>query len=383
MNKEARLKNTIFNFISSIGGQLISILMQFVIRTVFIHTLGKSYLGISGLFTNILSMLSLAEMGIGSAITFKLYEPIAANNQQRIATLMKFYKTVYRFIGFAVAILGASLIPFLPKLINDYDKLQSLNLNVALIFSLYLFDSVSSYLFFAYKSALIRADQKEYRINIIEYFFSFFAGIGQIICLVWLENFISFVLVAIVKTILQNLFIARLVDKTYPYLKNPASDEIERHEAKEIFQDCGALFIYKMNSSVVKSTDNIVLSALLGLEYVALYSNYYIFYTSIIAFLNKVFNSVAHSVGNLHTTKNLKKEYDVFKSIMLISAVIGGTALFGISVVANEFISTWIGEEWVIAQPFALCLGLELFTSSFKYETLLPYLSETFLILIE
>ena len=367
MANDMRVKNTVFNFLSGMVGQLITIFMHFMVRTVFIQTLGKSYLGISGLFTNILSMLSLAEMGIGSAIVFKLYEPIAANNQQRIATLMKFYKTVYRFIGFAIAILGAFLIPFLPKLINDYDKLQALNLNVTLIFSLYLFDAISSYLFFAYKSALIRADQKEYHINIIEYFFLLAAGLGQILCLLLFENFITFVIITIAKTVLQNLLVAKFADKKYPCLKNPVSDKIDRHEAKEIFRDCGSLFIYKINGVVIKSTDNIVLSAVLGLGYVAIYSNYYIFYSSITSLFNKIFNSVAHSIGNLHTTRNLKKEYNVFESTILIAAVIGGTAFVGISIVANEFISTWIGNEWLIAQPFALLMGLELYTSAFKY----------------
>ena len=367
MANEARVRNTVRNFISSICGQFITIFMHFAVRTVFIQTLGKSYLGISGLFTNILSMLSLAELGIGSAITYKLYEPIAVNDKHRIASLMSFYKTVYRYIGIAIAIIGMALIPFLPKLINDYDKLQSLNINVAFLFSLYLFDSVSSYLFFAYKSALIRADQKEYRINIIEYFFSVAAGIGQIICLVLLKNYVIYVLVTIAKTILQNLVVARMVDRKYPYIEKRVSEKVDSNEAKGIFRDCGALLFYKINGVVVKSTDNIVLSALLGLGYVAIYSNYYIFYSSITSLLNKIFNAVAHSIGNLHTTRNPQKEYNVFESTMLIAAVIGGTAFVGIAIVANEFIFTWIGSEWLIPQPFALLMGLELFTSAFKY----------------
>ena len=367
MANEARVKNTVRNLISSIGGQFITIFMHFAVRTVFIQTLGKSYLGISGLFTNILSMLSLAELGIGSAITYKLYEPIATNDKHRIVSLMSFYKTIYRFIGIVVAIIGIALIPFLPKLINDYDKLQSLNLNVAFLFTLYLFDSVSSYLFFAYKSALIRADQKEYRINIIEYIFSVSVGIGQIVCLVLFENYVIYVLVTIAKTILQNMVVARMVDKKYPYINNRVSEKVDRDEAKGIFRDCGALLFYKINGVVVKSTDNIVLSAFLGLGYVALYSNYYIFYSSITSLLNKIFNSVAHSIGNLHITRNPQKEYNIFESTMLIAAVIGGTAFVGIAIVANEFISTWIGNEWVIAQPFALLMGFELYTAAFKY----------------
>ncbi len=367
MSNESRVKNTVLNFTSSIGGQLIAILMQFVIRTVFIHTLGKSFLGISGLFANILSMLSLAEMGVGSAIVFKLYEPIATNDQHRIAVLMKFYKTVYRFIGLAIAVIGVTLIPFLPNLIKDYDKLRTLNLNAAFIFLLYLIESVSSYLFFAYKSALVKADQKEYYINIIGYAFTITSGIVQIICLALFGNFILYVAVTIIKTICQNLVIAWFADKKYPYINKPIQDKIGKDEAKGIFQDCGALFIYKINNVVVKSTDNIVLSAFIGLESVALYSNYYIFYTTITSLFSRLYNSVGHSIGNLHTTHDAKKEYSVFETTMLIAAILGGTVFVGIFVVSNEFISAWIGNDWVIAQPFAFLMGLELFTSSFKY----------------
>lgn len=367
MSKESRVRYTILNFSSSMGGQLITIIMQFVVRTVFIQTLGKSYLGIGGLFGNILSMLSLAEMGVGSAITFKLYEPIAQNDQQRIAVLMKFYKKVYRYIGVTVFIIGIALIPLLPILIRDYDKLISLNLNVALIFILYLINSVSSYLFFAYKSALIKANQKEYYINVIGYVFTIVASIIQIIFLVLFKNYIFYIVVLLSKTILQNLIIAKMADSMYPFIKNNVKERIEVSEAKGIFKDCGALFIYKINNVVVKSTDNLVLSAFIGLEAVAVYSNYFIFYTTITSLLNKVYNSVGHSIGNLHTTHNTRKEYTVFESTMFISAILGGTTFVGIAVVADEFIGTWLGHEWIIEQPFAILMGLELFTSSFKY----------------
>lgn len=366
MTNNSRTKNTILNFISSIGGQLVIILMQFVVRTVFIHTLGKSYLGINGLFTNILSMLSLAEMGVGSAIIFKLYEPIAHNDEKRIIVLMRFYKEVYRYIGIAVAVIGVCLIPFLPNLINDYDKLETLNINVVFIFLIYLFDSFSSYLFFAYKSAIIKADQKEYYINIIGYLFTIGSSILQIVTLVLFKNFELYVLILVIKTIGQNFVVALFADKHYPFLKMRTKDRVNSEEAKGVFKDCGALFIYKMNNVVVKSTDNIVLSAFLGLDSVALYSNYAIFYTTIRTLFTKIFNSVGHSIGNLHTTHDIKQEYKVFEATMLVAAILGGTAFVGIFVVADEFVNRWIGSDWLLVQPFSFLMGLEIYTVSYK-----------------
>lgn len=366
MKKNSRTTNTIYNFTSSIGGQLITIIMQFVVRTVFINTLGKSYLGINGLFSNILSMLALAEFGVGSAILFKLYEPIAKEDHHRIALLMKFYKTVYRIIGIGVAVVGICLIPFLPNLIKDYDKIQSLNINAAFIFILYLMKTVSSYLFFAYKSAIVKANQKEYLLNLINYIFTICTGIVQIICLWIIPNFELYVFILVAQVIFENFACAKLANKMYPYINQKTEEKIDKKEVKSVFKDCAALFLYKLNGVVLKATDNIILSVFLGLEIVGMYSNYYVFYTTINTLFSKVFNSVSHSLGNLHTTNDSEREYHIFKSVNLITAILGGTAGVGIFVVSNEFVYSWIGSEWILPQPFALLMGIEVFTLAIR-----------------
>ena len=216
MKKNSRTKNTLYNFLTSIGGQLITILMQFIVRTVFIQTLGKSYLGINGLFSNILSMLSLAELGVGNAILFKLYKPLAEKNEKRINILIKFYKKVYTIIGVTVAVIGVCLIPFLHLMVKDYDKLSLLGINAVFIYSIYLFQSISSYLFFAYKSAIVRADQKEYVLNVISYVFTIVTSIIQIILLKTVKNFELYVFVLVISTILQNTVNAHIANKLYP-----------------------------------------------------------------------------------------------------------------------------------------------------------------------
>lgn len=358
----SRTTNTIYNFITSIGGQLLTIIIQFIVRTVFINALGKSYLGINGLFSNILSMLSLAEFGVGSAILFKLYEPIANEDHHRIALLMRFYKTVYRIIGFAVTVIGVCLIPFLPNLINEYDKLQALNLNIIFIFLLYLLKTVSSYLFFAYKSAIVKANQKEYLLNVISYVFTVGAGVLQIVFLWLIPSFEIYVAISVLQVILQNIACAWLSDKMYPYINEKTTEKISVSEVKGVFKDCAALFLYKLNGVVLKATDNIILSIFIGLDMVALYSNYYVFYTTINTLFSKIFNSVSHSLGNLHTDHDRKHEYEIFKSVNLITAILGGTAGVGIFVVSDEFINVWIGADWMIPQPFALLMGFELYT---------------------
>lgn len=358
----SRTKNTIYNFISSIGGQFLTILMQFIVRTIFIQTLGKSYLGINGLFTNVLSMLSLAELGVGNAILFKLYSPLSNKDESKIKVLMKFYKKIYIIIGIVVAILGLCLIPFLPLMIKNYDKLASLGVNAILIYLLYLLQSVSSYLFFAYKSAIVKADQKEYILNFISYCFTICSSLLQIILLKLFNSFELYVIVLVLSTIVQNIINAIVANKLYPYIKEDTAKTIDKKEVKEIFKDCGAIFLYKLNGVVLKATDNIIISMVLGLEAVGLYSNYYILYTTINTVFSKIFDSVAHSLGNLHTTKNYTHEYQIFKSVNLIAIILGATAGIGIFTISNEFIKLWLGKEWVMAQPFALLMGIEIYT---------------------
>lgn len=361
-SNNSRTSNTLFNFMSSIGGQLIRIVLQFVIRTVFINTLGQEYLGITGLFSNILYMLSLAELGVGSAIIFKLYQPLATHDTNRLVVLMKFYKRVYTAIGLVVAAIGLLLIPFLPVLISDYVSVEKLGINVALIFCLYLFNSVSSYLFFAYKSAIVKADQKEYILNFVGYAVEIIVTIVQIAELLILRNFELYVVSIIFGSILTNLVNAFIAKRMYPFIDEKTDDNISIQECKEIFKDCAAIFLYKINGVVLKATDNIVLSAFMGLRTVALYSNYYVLYSAINTIFTKIFNSVSHSLGNLHVYHDVKKEYNVFRTVNLVTAIMGGTACVGIMVVSDEFISSWIGKEWVLNQPFSFLMGLELFT---------------------
>lgn len=364
--KNSRTKNSFFNFVTSIGGQTLTIVMQFIVRSVFIKTLGESYLGITGLFSNILSMLSLVELGVGNAILFKLYSPIAQGNYRRISVLMKFYKQIYSVIGIVIALIGVGMIPFLPMLINDYEKVAELGIPAVLIFLLYLCQSVSSYLFFAYKSAIVKANQKEYLLTVLEYGITIGSSILQIVLLTVFCNFILYVLVLIGTTIIKNLIYARLADKLYPEIDYKVEESLSRKEATGIAKDCYALFLFRINGVVQKAMGNIILSAVHGLSAIALYSNYHIFYTSVKSLFVRIYGSIAHSLGNLHTSKDSKHEYRVFENIFLITVILGGTAFVGISVVVDDFVHAWLGETWILPQPFAVLLGFEIFTMALR-----------------
>lgn len=359
--KNSRTANTIYNFVTSIVGQFLTIILQFVVRTAFINTLGKEYLGISGLFSNILQMLSLAELGVGSAILFKLYDPLAKGDKKRITLLLKFYKKIYQIIGLVITVGGLCLIPFLRYIVSDYDTLEPLGINAVLIYILYLLKTVVSYFFFAYKSAIVKADQKEYKLNIILYLITLLTSILQILVLYLFGSFELYVGVLIIGVLLQNYLNARLAQKLYPYIDDKYDEKIDKKELKDVFKDCKALLIYRINGVVLKATDNIIISIYLGLGTVGMYSNYYILYSTIDTIFGRVFESVLHSLGNLHTTKDTKHEYNIFKTVNFVAVLFGAVAGIGIACVSNELIQVWLGKDWILAQPFSILMGIEIY----------------------
>lgn len=360
MAKNSRTKNSIINILTSTSGQLLNIILKFVVRTFFIHTLGKQYLGINGLFSDILTMLSLTELGFDTAINFKLYKPLADGDEKRLRVLMKFYRQVYRIIGTVILILGLGMIPLLPKLIKDYDSLETLGINAVIIFLLHILRTVSSYLFFAYKSAIIKADQKQYILDIVDYFVEIANSIVQILVLVFTQNFVLYTATVIFFNILRNLIDALIAQKRYPEIFRKEEDSISKEEIVGLLKDCGALFVYKLNGVVLKATDNTVLSIFIGLSMVGMYSNYLLFFNTIRSLLLKVYTAVKASAGNLFAVAEMKTKYQFFQVMNYLTIVLYGTAAIGVAVCSNELIDVWVGADYVIPQPFSTLIGIEL-----------------------
>ena len=356
----SRTRNSILNIASGLGVQLVSTILKFVVRTVFIHTLGKSYLGINGLFSDILTMLSLTELGFDTAINFKMYKPLAEGDDKRVRVLLNFYKSAYRVVGITILTFGLILTPFLPNLIKDYDSLALLGINATVIFMLHVMRQVSSYLFFAYRSSILKTDQKTYIIDMVRFVIEFLTSIAKILVLVFLKNFVLYTATVVFFNILQNLIVAVVATKLYPQFFVPEKEKMSKGEIKGLIKDCGAVFVYKLNNVVLKATDNTVISAFIGLVAVGLYSNYLLFYTTINGFFDRVYRAVRASMGNLFAVETMAKKYKFFQIMNYISILLYGTAGVGIAVCADELINVWVGKSYVIAQPFALLIGIEI-----------------------
>jgi O-antigen/teichoic acid export membrane protein len=353
----SRTKNTIKNLMANFLNVLVTVLLSFIVRTVFIKTLGKDYLGLNGLFTNILSILSLTELGIGTAISFRLYKPLANKDKKRITVLMKFYKQTYQIISLIILILGLLIMPFLDFFIKGSVDF----INIYLVFSIYLLQTISSYMFFAYKTTLINADQKEHITVKVGMSVDIVSSIIQIFSLLIYKNFIIYISLLILFNIVKNFLISLKVDKEYPFIKESIDEKLSLLELKDMFKDFGAIFLYKINTVVLSATDNIIISAFLGITTVGLYSNYILIFNTLKKIISTFYNAVRASIGNLHATTNVKREYMIFNVINLITVILFGGAAIGIFVVSNAFITIWIGEQYVISKLFSFLLGIEFY----------------------
>lgn len=367
----SRTKNSSLNFLTGIGSQLIVTILKFVVRTVFIQVLGKEYLGIGGLFHNILQFLSLTELGMDTAINFKMYKPLANNDEHRVRVLLKFYKQAYIIIGTVIFVLGLMVIPALPVLIKNYDSLGSLGINAPLLFCMYLLQSVSSYWFFAYRSTIIKTAQKTYILNAVDMVINITTCIVQILVLKVIPDksiaFLTYVAVIIVFNIIKNGVNALISQHMFKYAFVAEADSITKEERNEILKDCGALFVYKVNKVVVKASDNIVLSSFIGLAVVGIYANYLLIYTTARSFLSSIYTSVKASIGNVYATETVEKNYLIFEVMNFLTFLTFGTVAVGIALCSNTLIDVWIGPEYLIPQPFPLLIGTEILLFGIKY----------------
>ena len=367
-----RSQNSFLNMVTGVGSSLLLILLSFVTRTVFIRTLGTDYLGLEGVFSNILTVLNLANLGFDTAIAYKLYKPIEEDDRRRIQVLMKLFRQVYRVVGCVIAVLGLCLIPLLPYLAKDYDRLAQLGLNGAVIFLMYLFNTVSSYWFFAYKNSFVWATQKNYVMTIAGYFTAMANSVCQILVLIYVRSFVAYLLVQIAFTVLQNLLNAFICDRRHPYLREKTADSVSREEVKSIFQDCFVLLLHRVSGTVINSSDILVLSAMAGLKNVGLYAQYLMVKRHLSSLLSTVTNSVQASLGSLYSVGNLDWSRLTFRVVNFFTVWLFGVGAVGIAVLMDEFITLWIGPEFVVTgwtttagqtvrTPLALLIGIEFY----------------------
>lgn len=361
----SRSTKSIRNLITAFIGQGFGLIISFIARIIFIKFLGSEYLGLNGLFTNILTVLSLAELGVGEAITFSLYKPLADKDEYRCKMLMQLYKKIYTIIGIVILVLGVSITPLLPFLINDLPDMSNINL----IYILFVINTSLSY-FFSYKRNLIIADQNRYITTIYRYGFYFILNIIQIIYLIIRKDYIGFLILQVLNTLIENIFVSKKADKMYPYLKDKESVPLDKDVKKSIIKNTKAMMMHKIGGVVVNSTDNILLSSFVNLVAVGLYSNYYLITNALNTIFGQVFSSLTASVGNLCASTNQEKQYQVFKNINFINFWIYCFSSVCLICLFNPFIEIWVGKEYLFSLDIVFILVINYYITGMRKSVL-------------
>ena len=355
MANRSRTEYSILNILTGLGGYAVNTIVGFACRIVFVRCLTEDYLGINGLFTNILSMLSLAELGIGSAIVYALYKPLAEDDQDKIASLMRFYGKAYRVIGCVVALVGLAMMPFLNLVIQEPPAIHE---NLYVIYLLYLFNTASTY-FFSYRGSLLMAAQRSYLVTGINYLFTIAQSAIQIILLLLTREYMLYLIVQTVGVFGYNVVISRVARKQYPFIAKKDIQPLEKEEKNSLIKNVKALVVIKLSGLLVNNTDNIITTYFSGLATVGFASNYTLFSGLLNTLLNQLFNGVSASVGNYNATESKERKLELFNFLNLLNFWLFGWAAIGIFVVSGDLVALCYGEHFVLhpSIPFVIALN--------------------------
>lgn len=357
-----RTKRFFRNLVTGVLGKFLTVLLHFITRTVFIYTLGKEYLGINSLFSNVLSVLSITELGIGVAIVFNMYKPIADKDEKKICSYMNLMKKCYRYIGAVILLLGVILSFFLDKIIN----IDSEIVNLKLYFFLYVFQSVTSYWFFSFKRSILQADQKRYVINLITYGINILMCAVQVAGLIIFKSFLIYSIFGILQNIIINIIISRTVNKNYPYLKENKKIDLTSNELVGFIKNVAGMSVYKINSVILRSTDSIVISTFISTVAVGIYDNYHMIVASVLQLSRIVFSSLSAGVGNLFVTEDEGKQEKIFRCISLVSFWLYGQCGAFLWILLNPFMTFWLGEEFLLSQVVVGIIVFDFITDGFQ-----------------
>ena len=352
-----KTQNTIRNMFFGVITRVIQILFPFVIRTAFIYTLGVEYLGLNSLFSSILSVLSLTELGISSALVFSMYKPLAEGDTETVCALMNLYRKCYYTIGCVIALLGTALLPFLPNLIKgDLPP----DVNIYVLYGINLLSTVISYFLFAYKNCILEVHQRNDITSKIVLLMSFIQYGVQTAVLIFVRNYYAFLVVSPIISISRNIITSLIVDKKYPQFK--ARGKVEPAIISGIKKRISALVLYKIGGIVLNSVDNIVISAFLGLSILAIYNNYYYLLTALFGFLAIIVQSMLAGVGNSVVTDTIEKNYQDFNKFLFMQLWIVSWCAITLFCLYQPFMYLWVGEK-LMFPTFTAFLMVLLFSS--------------------
>ena len=357
-NKNNRTTNSIKSSLWGAIKSILNIVLGFVYRTIFIYFLGADYLGLNGLFTDILQVLSLAELGITTAIVFRFYAPISKNDYVQVGKLMNYLKIVYRYIAAFILFAGLILTPFIKSFINEDSTIPS-DVNIYLIYLLFLFNTVSSYLF-VYKQNILTADQRGYIFSIIGIVTSLFRYTFQILVLVFTRDYTLTLLSGILVTLILNIVFSFCIQSKYKKVFD-IKESLSSEDKKSIMKDTKAVLLHRIGATVKLSTDSIVLSKFVSLVSTGVYSNYSMIISGIQTLIGQLLGSFVSSVGNAHVKLSHKENYEVYKKLLFVDLWISSVTIVCTYLLINDLILLWFGEIYLFDKITIIMLCIQFY----------------------
>ncbi len=348
--KIERTKNATRNIAFGVALKIYQLFVPFLMRTIIVHALGAEYAGLNSLFTSILQVLNLAELGVGSAMTFSMYKPIAEDDKEKICALMKLYRSYYRYIGVVVALLGGALLPFIPKLVKaDIPD----GINIYLLYIMNLSATVLSYWLFAYKNSILIAHQRMDISSKVSIVLDTIKYIVQVLVLLIFRDYYLYILAILITQVLNNIVLAVISDRLYPQYS--PRGELDRAEIDSINSKIKDLFTSKIGVVIINSADSIVVSAFLGLKYLTIYQNYYFIVSAIMGFVVIIFTACSAGVGNSIVTESIEKNYNDLKKLTLIIVWISGFCSACFLNLMQPFMELWMGKDLMQGGGLVVC----------------------------
>lgn len=341
MRSTATMKNSIWG----IASQVVVCVLSMFSRRVMLDTIGVEGVGLNAFLTSVITMLSLAELGIGTAIVYHMYAPLAKNDIKQITRLMNFYKTVYRVIALVILLIGLALLPFMDKIVDDVSYSKQY---VAMIFILFLIQTTSSYLF-TYKRSLLSADQKQYIITAFDLAYKIVTIIVGIVVLKLTRELAYYLILLIVCTVGENILISKRTDKLYPYIRDK-NDKLPKREMRRIAGDVKNIFVGKISGVITNSTDSILINVLVGTVQTGLYSNYNIILGTLSATVNQLSAAMKGSIGNLVASESPEHINRVLNRLLFIMFLIGSFCACCLTGLIDPFIELVFGKNLLLSR---------------------------------
>ena len=363
------VRNTKRNIVANAINNGIKLLFPFLNRTLFLWLLGPAYLGLNGLFGSVLGVLMLAELGFGTAIVCSMYKPVADDDRELLCAYLRFYRTVYRWVGSAIFVVGLCLLPFLSKLVHG-DVPPDVDLHI--LYLIHLVNTSASYFLFAYRGSILGAHHRNDVITNIRTAVSVAQYVTVFLILLLTRNYYHYIIATVAFTVAQNVLLVRASRRLFPDIEPRGN--LPDAKRRQVIEDVKSIFMHKVGGVISSSLGNLVVSASLGLVAVAAYGNYYYVYTTITGLAGVLYSSMLGGFGNKIYTESKEENFALFMKANRITLMVAVWCAAMMAALYQPFIMIWTkSNPDMIRHALTAVLMVILFCVNISRQVLLTF----------